>query len=236
MSRFGLGFISGDVPGNDSFTKSLLHFDGTNGSATFPDVNVGGSAKTWTAYNSFGTSTLTTAKSKFGPSSVTFSNTLTAVKTPPHADFNVGSGNFTIDFWYNSITTGSAICGQGDASFANISMFVGQSFGRPRLRVSTGAAFVDVTGTTNLNAGVWNHLAFVRASGVLKLFVNGIQEGGNVSGAFSVPSSSANWAVGLCGDDTSQFSTVGSCIDEFRFSNGIARWTANFTPPTAAYT
>ena len=24
-------------------------------------------------------------------------------------------------------------------------------------------------------------------------------------------------------------------IDEFRFSKGIARWTANFTPPTSAY-
>jgi hypothetical protein len=24
-------------------------------------------------------------------------------------------------------------------------------------------------------------------------------------------------------------------LDEFRVSKGIARWTANFTPPTAAY-
>ena len=52
MTRFGAGFIGGlSTPGNDAFTKILLHMDGSNGGTTFTDIAVGGSANTWASTN-----------------------------------------------------------------------------------------------------------------------------------------------------------------------------------------
>jgi hypothetical protein len=83
--------------GNDSFTKILLHMDGANGGTTFTDANVGGSAHTWTA-NSATTSTGTL---KFGTASENCGAGVGWIDTPDSADFTLGSGDFTIDFWFN---------------------------------------------------------------------------------------------------------------------------------------
>ena len=104
MTRFGVGFIGGlSTPGNDAFTKILLHMDGSNGGTTFTDIAVGGSAKTWTPTNA----TTSTASFKFGTASM-----LTAsgyITTPDHSDFTIGSNDFTLDLWINfSATTGNA--------------------------------------------------------------------------------------------------------------------------------
>jgi hypothetical protein len=45
--------------------------------------------------------------------------------------------------------------------------------------------------------------------------------------------SAYKFAVGCAGEYTT--SPFNGSIDEFRFSKGIARWTANFTPPTSEY-
>jgi len=73
----------------------------------------------------------------------------------------------------------------------------------------------------------------VRTSNTLKLFVDGTQEGGDVAIAGTVNDSSNAFSVGTAGEVTGTPWT--GWIDEFRLSVGIARWTANFIPPTRAY-
>jgi hypothetical protein len=89
--------------GNDAFTKILLHMDGTNGSTTFTDTNAGGSAHTWTAN---GNAQISTAQSKFGGASGLFDGTGDYITTPDHADYTLGSGDFTIDLWFNCTAVG----------------------------------------------------------------------------------------------------------------------------------
>jgi hypothetical protein len=91
------------VVGNDSFTKVLLHFDGTDAATTFTDSNTGGSAKTWTA---IGNAQIDTAAFKFSTASGLFDGTGDGISTPDHADFTLGSGNFTIDCWFNCTSLG----------------------------------------------------------------------------------------------------------------------------------
>jgi len=237
------GFPQG-APGNDAFTKVLLHFDGANGGNVYTDSNAGGSAHTWS--NVSGTVTNTSSTSvKFGPTALQIPFTVGAstIGTPAHADFNVGSGAFTVDFWFNPFNSGasystSGLCGQGvETSFAALAWLIYRnSGGTITFYVSNGTSGNGPTSTTVFNTNAWFHIAAVKTSaGVLKLFINGVQEGGDVAWNFAVPSLSTDLRVGQAGTSTAHTITFAT-FDEFRFSVGIDRWTTNFTPPTSAYT
>jgi len=224
--------------GNDGFTKVLLHLDGSNGSTTITDENAGGSAHTWTAA---GNAQIDTAQSKFGGASGLFDGTGDWVSTPDSTEFTLGSGDFTVDCWFNCTAAGGTtqrLCGQRvDAAAANTSFRIERNTSNViTAGVGVGAALPQVNGTTQftdvLNTG-WHHLAFVGVGGVLKLFIDGTQEGGNVSIGGSVNDVASALGVGAEGGLTTNSWT--GWIDEFRLSIGVARWTANFTPPTEEY-
>ena len=237
MSHFGLGLISGNgVPGNDAFTKILLHMDGSNGGTTFTDVNAGGSSHTWTPTNA----TTGTAAAKFGPSSMLGSAGY--ITTPAHSDFNIGTQDFAVDFWLNNNGIGApgyGLCGQVDSS----ALIGTMSFIMSR-QATTGVILATVTnagasgqiffvGTTSLaSTSSWNHIALTKSGTSFRLFVNGTQEDTTKTLA-SVNSSSQPFTIGRSGDAGTGFSAY---IDEFRLSVGDARWTSNFTPPAAQYT
>lgn len=224
--------------GNDQFTKVLLHFDGTNGSTTITDNNVGGSAHTWTNHNG----AIDTSSFKFGGASY---NTVVAaigtgyVDTPDSADYTLGSSDFTIDSWFN--TTGGAgnrvMAGQRDLAGVDESFQVrldGANLMNGEISVTgTGFAANRVTGTTAFSSPGWHHVAFVRTGNILRLFLDGVQEGGDVAIVSPVFDSASTLAVGRGGANTAGVWT--GFIDEFRMSVGIARWTSNFTPPNEPY-
>jgi len=219
---------------NDPYTKIMLHMDGSNGGTTFTDVNSGGSAHTWTATSA----TTSTTSPKFGTASLITSAGF--VTTPDHADFTLGSQDWTIDFWMNcNGTTGLVgLAGQMDAvgNLPSISVAItrGGGGGVITAQIQTPSVTTTLVGTTSFGGtSTWNHFEFSRSGSTVRMFVNGVQEDvDTVSGALN--DSSSNWSVGRIGDNTSY--TASSCkFDEFRLSVGVARHTANFTPKSAAY-
>ncbi len=228
-----------DATGNDTYTKILLHFDGTDASTDIPDSNVGGLPHTWTVS---GSAQLDTAAFKFGTASLLLDGTTDYVSTPASADFALGSGAFTIDFWFNCDAAGGTVqrlCGQADSG----PTITTQTFNIRRLATNVIAATATVsstpflvTGTTTFTNAVntgWHHCAFVRTGNILKLFIDGVQEGGDLAITGSVNTSVNNVSVGALGENTA--TTWTGWIDEFRLSVGIARWTTDFIPPTSAY-
>lgn len=223
------------MPGNDSFTKVLLHCNGVDASTTFTDDNAGGSAHTWTAN---GDAQIDTAQSKFGGASGLFDGTGDYVSTPDHADFDLASSNFTVDLWARRSATGLMfLSGQSDAggADASISFLLNFTAGDTvRLAVNIGGAFPEVIGTTAIGAdSSWHHIAGVRDGTNLRMFVDGTLEATTASVSGSVNNSAEVLSVGAAGALTS--SRYSGWVDEYRLSVGIARWTANFTPPTEEY-
>jgi hypothetical protein len=221
--------------GNDAFTKLLLHFDGADGSTVFADAAAGGAGHSFTAN---GNAQIDTAQSKFGGASAFFDGTGDWISTSDHADFALGAGDFTVDFWLRLNNTGDnrLVCGQVDASntITNRSIYFHRLAANTiRFGTATGSTANNVTGTTTLSAGVWYHVAGVRIGGTLKLFVNGVQEGGDVAISGAINNSTAPFSIGRLGEVDAQY--FHGWIDEFRLSAGIARWSANFTPPSAPY-
>ena len=71
----------------------------------------------------------------------------------------------------------------------------------------------------------WCHLALTRLGSVLRLFINGTLV--VVNNSYTYDGTGNDGVRTYIGIDT-------TLIDELRISN-IARWTANFIPPTAPY-
>lgn len=214
----------------DSYTKLLLHCDGADASTTFTD---GTGNHTVTAN---GDAQVDTAQSKFGGASVYFDGTTDYLSIPDHADWDIGSGDFTIDFWVRRNGTGHLL-GQIDSghtvSNASFNLYIDGSnyvIGR----IASGGTWYTVTGTTALSTGTWYHVAFIRNGNDLNLYIDGTVEGGttDVTG-ITANNSTYQVGIGRFGEFTSSLYT--GWLDEIRISTGIARWTANFTPETSAY-
>jgi len=219
------------MAGNDQYTKSLLDFDGN-----ITDTNAGGSAHTWTAH---GGATTTAVQIKFGTASLTANAGAGWIDTPDSSDFVFGSGDFTVDIWGwkgGGDGTLRIISGQANVSGVDVSFYMGvDTSNHLTAFVSTdGSAGTTVAGTTAVPTGGWNFYTLVRTGNTLRLFLNGVQEGGDQTFTGNVNNSVSSLSIGRAGDLAGN-GWIGF-TDEFRLSVGIARWTTNFTPPTDAYT
>lgn len=212
-------------------SKALLHMNGTDASTTITDE----SGKTWTAG---GNAQIDTAQSKFGGASLLLDGTGDYVDTADHADFDVSNQNFTIECWLRRNATGQlVVCGQADssASAATISWFLqfdGSNHLLGGIYSGTSGYYATSTGTIT-NDGNWHHVACVRNGNTITLYRDGTADGTRDVTGVTANNSANRVAIGRHGENNANY--FNGWIDEFRFSNGIARFTANFTPPTLAY-
>ena len=135
-----------------------------------------------------------------------------------------------MDFWINPVnTTGEKVlfARSVDNVLTAGDYYVGYSNGS--IRFGGGNNTEWNTGLT-YPAGSWHHLAFVwNGVDTQYAFVDGV---GVSSGATSFISASGGpFQIG----HSYNVSNLYGSIDEFRVSKGIARWTANFTPPARPY-
>lgn len=214
----------------DSFTKLLLHCDGKSGSSCFPD-------RSQSTHFMTGGATIASSGQKFGNGCVYFNGTSLFVSSDPNNDLIFGTGDFTIDFWFKPSA--------GYASGVTLADWQPPGGGAyPTIAVNTSGQITywtngnyRITGTTVISANVWYHLALARAGTNTKLFLNGVQEGPTYTDTqnYVNPGINNRPLFGVWGTDGVTWPFNG-WMDEIRVSKGIARWTANFTPPTAPYT
>jgi concanavalin A-like lectin/glucanase superfamily protein len=230
MSRFSPGLIGG---GLDQFTKILLHMDGANAGTSFPDA-----AKPSRAWTAGGTGVTSTVAQKFGSASLNCGAVTGWIDTPDDADFTLGAGDFTADCWFNvqgGAGTSRQLFGQVDSGnfVGNMSISaILLTTNSLRFNACQGTTLVSTFGVATITAAGWHHFAAVRSGGTLMQFLDGVLEN-SVAISGSVNDSAFKFAVGRLGEVV--VSGWNGFIDEFRLSVGIARWTANFTPPAAPY-
>lgn len=207
----------------DQYTKSLLHFDGG-----ITDE----SGKTWTAN---GGATTNTAQKKFGSGALYLDGVDDYLTTVNNSDFQVSNGSFTFDWWEYRPVAAKAGAVFEIAPDNGIGLVIG--YGYTCYLSSNGTNFDIAGGATydpspTLNA--WNHFAIVRNGTSFKAYKNGTEQAG-----FAFTSSASLFfdanTIATIGLHRSNSLVKEIYIDEPRFSKGIARWTSNFTPPTAPY-
>lgn len=216
--------------GIDSYTKLLLHLNGTNGATTFPDASA--SAHTFSAA---GNAKISTAQSKFGGSSLLTDGSGDWLNGDGSADFAFGTGDFTVDFWVylNAVAANLFMYDSRPASTNGIYPTIGLN-GSSKWTFYTNSGYqINDTGSAP-STSTWYHVALSRAGTSTRLFIGGTQVGSTYSDSNNYLNGASRPRIGADGFDGT-IGPVNGYIQEVRVSKGIARWTANFTPPTSPY-
>lgn len=210
----------------------LLHMDGSNGNTTFTD-----SSKNALTVTANGNAQISTAQSKFGGASGAFDGAgdwLSGTQS-----FLVGTGDFTIEAWiYTSSVSGDqevfCICDPSNNAASNILFEVNNGGAiRGSVRDGSGGVQLDITSSTSpILTNTWQHIAFVVSGSSGVLYVDGISKAnGTISG-----SRSQNETAFRIGRLTAAIPRdFNGYIDDIRITKGVARYAANFTPPTAPF-
>ena len=216
----------------------LLHMDGSNGSTNFIDNS--GSPKTVTVG---GNTKISTAESKFGGSSALFdaSNDWLFIATASTYDWLTASlTSWTIECWFNvpNVTGTKNLVSKGTNNTTQAAVLCNVSGNGVAVSFFKSSAYggVGSVSTNTLTANTWNHYAAVYNADdrSLRVFLNGVM------GTVVTLEASSNYSVpngnGLrIGEYSSGDFDYSGYIDEFRITQGVARYTTNFTPPTQAF-
>ena len=182
-----------------------------------------------------GNTTASTAQTKYASSSIYFDGASDYIITTQQ---ELGTEDFTIEGWHYLLSRSNnrnGIFGNYSSySAGSLGMFAGHSSGSSTAyQVSyNGAAFpasVIQGGTIVYNQ--WVHFAVVRNSGILNLYINGTSVG-SISATASLNGVGSNFAIGAPSDNLTD--GMQGYLEDFRITKGLARYTANFTPPAAS--
>ena len=200
----------------------LLHGDGANGSTTITDSSP--TPKTVTAV---GSAQISTTQSKFGGSSIDNSVLGSYLSVAATTAFMFGTGDFTVELWLYFVAAASECRIIAFAGPNNTQLNLAYKNGGNRLTIVNEGVSHILTTSQDLIANSWQHIAYTRAANNLRLFFNGTQIGSTVGVAAINSNVSASLIVGD--------GVFRGYIDDLRITKGVARYTANFTPPTAPF-
>ena len=201
-------------------TKLLLHCDGADAGTTFTDSS--DSAHTVTAN---GNAQIDTAQFKFGTASGLFDGTGDYLSVPDHADWDFGTGDFTIDFWVRFNVVGDAVFIDRNTTADFTVSYVSGSL---TFQIGGGAVLAPAWTPA---ANTWYHIAAVRNGTNCFLFVNGTQLGATGTNSTNINSATA---INI-GRISSGTLNLNGWLDEIRIVKGSAVFTSNFSVPDSPY-
>ena len=238
MPTQALPLPTATAAGDDPYWASvslLLNGDGTNGSTVFTDLS--SSPKAITTY---GNAQISTTTKKFGAGSMYFDGTGDYLAIPNNPAFSFGTGDFTVECWSYTVsaTAWSNFISTGtNSDGSNLGWKVGRnstnnilSFG-----LRTGTDYTNYNGTAiTWNNNTWYHFAAVRSGTTLTLYWDGVMAGVFTGMSAGVNTGSGGVSVGCRYASTTAeiMEFHNGYIDDLRVTKGVARYTANFTPPT----
>ena len=173
--RFGSGVV------DDTSVVLLLNFNGANNSTTFTDA----STNNFT-FTRFGTPVISTAQSKFGGASGLFDAQGDVITAPSDTDFDMGSGNFTIECWvYTTVINQRQIfINRGNNGLQNdSSSFFLEITAVNKARfifitnVGSPKAAKVVLSSGSIAQNTWTHIAAVRNGNTITLYIDGTADG-----------------------------------------------------------
>jgi hypothetical protein len=226
IARYTANFTSYQAPSDfhqavpsDTYFENvslLLDCEGVNSGTSFKDAS-----RYTKTIGTVGSPTTSTTITKFGTTSLASLSNDSGLTVPSNTDFDFGTGDFTIEFWFYRVTglgNGTYMCkragGAGAGSFRlNYSNF--QELQGPNTLM---------TWTTPTN-DVWHHLAISRTSGTMYAFIDGIQ----VATTTSSYNLTSTYQLSIGRDDDGSGNFFGGYMDDIRITKGIGRYTTGFT-------
>ena len=228
------GAVKGSGTRTDANASSLVlavPMDGANNGTTFTDesANIKGSGSAISITRNGDTKTVN-AQSKFYGSSGFFDGTGDFLETASSENLRLGTSDFTIECWvyFNTLDVNTTV----------LRMAAGNGFDGILFCHSSSAVYITSNGGgwdiingsvfTGLTTGAWTHLSLTRSGSTFRGFVNGTVVF-TVTSSASISQSSPIARIGCANSDGG--APMNGYIQDLRIYKGVAKYTANFTPP-----
>ena len=189
----------------------------------------------------------------YGAGNMFFDGAGAVLDAPVSADFNLGTGDYTLESWvrFTQRPTGTAIAdilSKWSASTSQRSYrlaYYGPDLEGGGLKFETSTdgtlgtrdVIHDVDWTPAI--GHWYHIAVVRDGGLNMLFIDGIMQGLEIPDTDNYFAANAKFCLGgeISGTGSAVLAStsLNGTLDEVRITPGVARYTANFAPPTGPF-
>ena len=181
----------------------------------------------------YANTTASTTAYKYLPTSMYFDGTDDYIALNDQDGSAYGTGDFTIETWVYMTSAPSNyyyVWAQGSSTSGTNNFGVYYQSNVLKVWHNGGAA---ITGTNALSLNTWHHIALSREGTNLKLFLDGTQEGSTATNSSNITSTSTGLTIARWTEigDTGAWTGY---ISDLRITKGLARYTANFTPPSAA--
>ena len=174
-----------------------------------------------------GNAQVSTAQSKWSPTSMYFDGTGDYLLIPDNPSQRIGTGNFTVECWvYRNASGTYGLIGKGTGTTGWLLSLNSSN----QVVFTYGSSTITSTGT--ISATTWTHVAVVRSgtgANLTKIYIGGTNDG---TGTVSTDFNQTN-AMYVAADRTGG-SNANAYVQDTRVTL-YARYSANFTPPTAAF-
>ena len=222
-----------------NLTSLLLPGNGTNGAQNNTFLDSSGNTFTITRNGN-------TTQGTFSPFSQTgwgnYFDGSGDYLTTPIANVQLGSGDFCVEQWVYLIarpnTVNCIFSNYTSYSTGVLGLYYGHAGGNTaKYQVGyNGSSFPSLQSTTDIVYNTWVHLAVVRSSGTIKLYINGVAESSTITSATAtLNGNGASWWVGTEGQSGTT-GVINAYVSNHRVVVGSPVYTGNFTPSTAPLT
>ena len=215
--------------GDPSFAdvSLLLHGDGASGSTTITD-----SSSNAVVVTANGNAQIDTAIKKFGTGSIQFDGSGDYISINGSTYPLDLSGDFTIEFFvrHTNVTAAQKYITLGPSGGAISTLMLIDLSTNFRLYIDGSDRLLGNAGAPSVDT--WYHIAVIRNGTSIKYFLNGNEELNYTQSTPKDYSLNFTYPIGIIQGFTIQ--SLHGYLDEFRIST-VARYTSNFTPPTAAF-
>jgi hypothetical protein len=179
-----------------------------------------------------GNTTISSARDPFRTSAY-FDGSGDYLALPTSSDWAFGTGDFCVEAWvYVSSLPGGTV-DYDMTVFGRITTnpimfcYIDRITGKPTMWNDS----VSVVCSTGITLGAWNHVAWTRASGTMRIFLNG-SLGATQAGYTTDFSATTQYSVGGTAAALRYFNGY---IGPMRVTKGAPVYTSSFTPPTAPF-
>ena len=181
--RQALPYLQNNVWGQDPFfdqTTLLLHGDGTNGAQNNTFLDSSSNNFTITRNGNTTQGTFTPFSLAAGEWSNYFDGSGDYLSPPSNAAFQLGTGDFTIQFWVYllSASTTQVFCDFRDLG-NQTGIVIYSDSGTLKVNFNNSGGVLITGGSLTSNA--WTLISLTRESGSSKLYINGVQSGSTAS-------------------------------------------------------
>jgi hypothetical protein len=210
-------------------TAPLTAISGTSFLANFTNAGILDNAM-MSNQETMGNAQISTSVKKYGTGSMYFDGSGDYLDSTGGTVNALGSGDWTIEFWvYFNALTGTNIIDYRSASVLSNTLCVNYSSGM-QLFVNNSTTAIQ---GSSLSTSTWYHIAVCKSGSSTKMFVNGTQAGSTYTDTNNYVAGANRPRMGSGGDSAGNY--LNGYIDDLRITKGFARYTANFTAPTAAF-